>query len=529
MKSLLRLFRALPIRDKRKEKVSETLLKKTIQKGFIFSPDVVANYSTKELVELTETIEQEIGLTPEQMNNSFHKSWKKIKEADIEQLFLEQVIHYITTYGFELFGVYSPDSVYIPREELDIPDIDNISLVVIKGYTKSEIKEKLISLLASGIALKQNTINDVVDVALWLELGVEEIENIENKEVRIALYSYLNIVPQNPVEFLRYIVYQSTEQTLLIKSAELIKEIKGNKNLKIIKLFKDYDREYGLKKLAEIFLRFKPLFLAFKTNPQLNKIINKLRKLSVKYHKPMKPDYLNDVTSLIKHGNEIDIDILRQELDQVNIFRKIRLAYALKFRTKEHDSILYRIRNGKSYATDFSFFGQERVKEALNIVLGSIIEDISGKVTGKRIYIPEYMHYTLPATEKMFTGNFPSGSYVSIPSDMIFGIHWNNINHKRIDLDLSIINAGTKFGWDGNYRDGAGTILFSGDITDAGGKNGATELFYVKRQSEASLIMFVNYYNFDASIEVPFKILVAKEQANRFKKNYMVDPNNIKC
>jgi len=359
--STLRLFKALPIRDKRKEKVSETLLKKTIQKGFIFSPDVVANYSTKELVELTEIIEQEIGLTPEQMNNSFHKSWKKIKEADIEQLFLEQVIHYITTYGFELFGVYSPDSVYIPREELDIPDIDNISLVVIKGYTKSEIKEKLISLLASGIALKQNTINDVVDIALWLELDVEEIENIENKEVRIALYSYLNIVPQNPIEFLRYIVYQSTEQTLLIKSAELIKEIKGNKNLKIIKLFKDYDREYGLKKLAEIFLRFKPLFLAFKTNPQLNKIINKLRKLSVKYHKPMKPDYLNDITSLIKHGNEIDIDILRQELDRVNIFRKIRLAYALKFRTKEHDSILFPME--KAMLQIFLFLSEKRPKK----------------------------------------------------------------------------------------------------------------------------------------------------------------------
>jgi len=29
--STLRLFKALPIRDKRKEKVSETLLKKTIQ------------------------------------------------------------------------------------------------------------------------------------------------------------------------------------------------------------------------------------------------------------------------------------------------------------------------------------------------------------------------------------------------------------------------------------------------------------------------------------------------------------------
>jgi len=40
--------------------------------------------------------------------------------------------------------------------------------------------------------------------------------------------------------------------------------------------------------------------------------------------------------------------------------------------------------------------------------------------------------------------------------------------------------------------------------------------------------MFVNYYNYQKDTEVPFSIIVAKEQASNFKKNYMVNPNNVK-
>jgi len=529
MKSTLRLFRALPIETKKKKKATKTLLEKTIHKGFVFSPEVIHNYPEAELMRLADIIEQEMGLTPEQMNSSFHKSWQKIAEADIGQLVVEQVVHYITTYGFEQMGIYSESSVYIPNEKLEIPDIDieNISLVVIHGYTKEELKEKLLRLLGSGIALAEKTIESVVDIALWLELSREEIEAIKNKETRIILYDYLGIVPQNPTEFLRYIVYKAADKTLLIKSNGLIEEIKTHKNVVTVRLFSKYEKEHGLEKLAEIFYRFKPLFLAFKTNTQLSAKINKLRKLAVKYHKPMKEDYLNTVTARLKRGETINRSILEKELGRVNTFRKIRLAYALKFRTKDCESILYRIRNGKGYATDFDFHNRIKAEEILNVVLDFIVEDIKQNVNGKNIYIPEYMHYALPATEKQFTGFFPSGTYVSLDRDMIFGINWQNVKSNRIDLDLSLMNANVKYGWDGYYRDSELNVLFSGDMTNASDKNGATELFYVKRQEPSAWIMFVNYFNFNSSVEVPYKIVVAKERINQFNKNHMIDPNNV--
>ena len=522
MQATIRLFKALPITDKKK-KQSKALLKKTINKGFIFSPEVVYNYSEKELVRLISAIDKEIGLTAEQMNSSFHKSWKKIKEADTEQLVIEQLIHYFTTYGFEALGIYNKDSVYIPDERLELPDNEGITLTVIRGYTKPELKEKIMFLLQTGIALAEDTINDIVDIALFVGIDDSDISSIRNKETKTILYDYLDSFPGNPTEFLRYVVYKSTDKTLLIKDDVTLEAIKDSKNITALKLFNKYKIKYGLEKLSTIFYRFKPIFLAFKTNSGLCTIINKIRKLAVKHHIPTPEDYLNKVTAKIKNEEVIDIDKLKAELGKTTIFRKIRLAYALKFRTKDAEAILYRIRNGKSYAIDFQFNNKKKAKEMLNVVLDSIVDDI--KVKDKKIYIPEYITYTLPATEKQFTGNYPSGTYISIPRDMIVGIHWENVESNMIDLDLSMINQNGKIGWDGGYRNKDRTVLFSGDITDA--PNGASELFYVEKQKMDSYILFVNYYNYDDSIEVPFKIIVAKERARNFNKNYMVHPDNI--
>jgi hypothetical protein len=560
-KSTLRLFKALPITVKRRAQAKKGLLGKTIRRGYIFSPEVVYNYFTVQLSEgqnyLLDMIEEIYGITAESLNSSFHKSWVKIKDTPQEELMIEQLAHYLTTYGKEAPGDYLTEKeeqfgvdrlaekiidlpdfesnkikdenyIYIPKEALDIPDVNvDIQLIVIKGCMKEELKDKLLTLLASGIALKEETIQDCVEIAKFVELDDMEIVGIKNKEVKTALYDQLGLVPQNPVEFLRYVVYKATGETLLIKNKALIEKIKES-DKSVANLFALYIGSSGFEKLAEIFYRFKPIFLAFKIQDGLKPLINKLRRLAVKYHKPMPEDFLNTVTAKLKESHRFDYGKLASELKRVSVFRKIRLAYALKYRTKDVDSILYRIRNGKGYATDFSFARKDYANEILKVVLNSIVRDVSKNVKGKRIYIPEHIHYSLPATEKQFTGNFPSGTYVVVPKDIIFGINWHNVPGKVVDLDLSVLSPSEgKIGWDSDYKTGTGSIMFSGDITDARNKNGATELFYVKRQKKEALILYVNYYNFSAEHEVPFKIIVAQEKPVNWKQNYMVDPNNL--
>lgn len=522
--STLKLFNAFPITELKKEKVSKKLTELTMDHGFIYSPQVVGNYKEPELISYIELVEKEIGISPSQMNASFHKSWKKVRDAPIFQLVLEQVFHYITTYGYESLGVYDQNTVFIPHERLDLPNLDSdIKLSFVKGYTVRQLKAKLLAMLESGIAL--NNMEDILEIANFCGIKEKDISEIKNKEVRIRLYQKFELIPENPIEFLRLILLE-TGNELLITNKKTIENIKkaASSNVKIYHMFKVYDKQYGYNKLAEIFLRFKRLFLAFKGG-NMSPIINRISVLSKTYHKPLTPSLLNDITGLLKNHEIINKQKLNKELDNVNIFRKIRLLNALRYRVIGNENILYKIRNGKSYAKTISFDNVKGAEKIYEIILKSIIKDLS-YLKGKKVYIPENITYALPSTAKQFTGNIPSGSCVTIPKDLIFGVYWNNVNNRRIDLDLSVISVKNgKIGWNARYR--SDNILFSGDMTDA--TNGASELFYINKDYEDIMVMFLNYYNGYEDGIVPYKIVVGEEHTNTFGLNYMINPNNIKC
>lgn len=527
MQSTIRLFKALPIADHNRTTENKELMKQTLSKGFVFAPDVLAHYSDTEY--LTILVDEAYGRGSEELNQTFHKSFAKVRDASIEQLFFEQIMHYFTTYGAEHFGIYSEELVYIPSEDLNAPELtDDVRVVVIRGLTKEELKDKLMTLLSSGIALHERTIADALDVAQFVSVDESDLERIANKEVKAALYDHLGIVPSNPVEFLRFVVYRATERTLLIKNGALVSEIKGRNNTDVVKYFNIYDADHGLHRLAEVFYRFKPIFLAFRTNSALKRYVNRIRRLARRHHKPMQEDLLNSLTGRLKRGDGVNVTDFLIDLDQANLFRRIRLAYALKFRTTDADSILYRIRNGKSFATDFGFTRKEAARYFYDLTLGSITANIAQKVEGQKIFIPEGIHYGLPATEKQFTGNLPSGTWVEIGEDMVCGIHWENQDDHRIDLDLSISNATGKIGWDGYYRDLSEEIYFSGDLTDAPKPKGATEVFHIGQEARGVWLMNVNYYNFGGGeVDVPFKIVAASEHRRNITFGYTIDPNKI--
>jgi hypothetical protein len=219
------------------------------------------------------------------------------------------------------------------------------------------------------------------------------------------------------------------------------------------------------------------------------------------------------------------------ELNKVNTFRQIRLAYALLYRTHPSNSIVYKIRIGKSYASTFSYNKNEKLEWAISFTVEEIVGRVSKNVKGKKIYIPENIVYALPATEKQFTGNLPSGTYIKLDKDMVVGAYWENVDFNRVDLDLSLISSSGKFGWDANFRgyyDENSTILFSGDMTDA--THGATELFYVAKQLDSNYVMYVNWFNkYDGIKEVPIKIIVAYKDRNEFIKSHVIDPNHAIC
>jgi len=422
--STLTLFKAVPVKTQKKKNPSKSILEETIRHGFIFSKEIGGNFTDEELRQLIPTIATDIGITPNQMNSTFHKSWGKVRDTPLFNLVQEQLFHYMTTYGYEQMGTYDEGSVFIPNERLEIPQLkDGIKLIVIKGYTKKHLKEKLMNILESGMALK--SLDEVIEIAKHVEIQEEEIAQIRNKEARIRLYRLMDLLPTNPTEFLRYMIYNTTDKTLIIVNKKTLETIKESET-KATALFEEYDEHAGYKRLAEIFLRFKPLFLAFKAHEGMEPIINRISRLANKYHKPMKQSFLNNVTGILRRGDTITTEKLNAELDNVNIWRKIRLAQSLGYRMTKPESIMYKIRNGKAFATEMDFDNIAGARKAYNTILKSIAKDLK-HLKGKEFYIPENLTYALPATEKQFVGSIPSGTYVTIPDNMIFGVYWENI------------------------------------------------------------------------------------------------------
>lgn len=479
---------------------------------------------------INEAIKQ-YGKDGEKWNQTFHKSWDKVANAPIEQLIAEQIVHYFTTYGFESLGVYSEDTVYIPSEKLEIPELESgLELVVIKAMSEEELQERLMVLLTSGIALSEQTVKDVMVLSNYIDK--DRFDEINNREIKTALYDKYNIMPRDPEEFLRYLIFKTTGSTLKIKNRALIEQIKNCDRVLARNMLKSYVEKTpnGYNRLASIFLRNKPLFLAYKCdNKQLetSKIINKLRKLAKTQHKPLGDSILDNLTNPAKY---IDIDQLLVKLDSVTIYREIRMLNAILYRINGNKNIVYKIRNGKSYVSTLKDYDTDYVRRLLILhdeIKQHLTNRVKEKVNGKNIYIPNGIVYTLPTSEKQFNGNIPEGSYIDVPkdSDLVYGVYWKNLGRERVDLDLKQMNKAECFGWDASYR--SSSVSFSGDMTDACGK-GASELFMVRKgMKNKAYLITLNLFT-DNSEDVPFEFVIAKaDKEFEICKYYTLNPNNI--
>ena len=461
--------------------------------GIIIEPKAV--YAKDRIIEFYKKEK----LSGNDLNKTFHKSWKKIKESTRIDLLLEQIKHYLSTYGTNFEG-----EVYIPNEILKIPDTKLI-FKVIKGYSKDVLIEKCLNLLQSGIALKEETINDL------LSLLVDDLRftnfssvKIRNKEAIIKIADMYGIYPKDTIEFFRYIVYKATGQSLLIKSNEIIEAIKVTNFNPTLQFNK-----FGLERLAEIFNRFKPLFLAFKN--QCPKTINKISKLSKKYHKPMVPNPLNEVTYRLLTNKDL------HWLDNATPFALFKALTACYIRKNGQDSYVYRIRNGKSWVKE-DIVDKELNKKNYKFIL-SYLKQRYSHLQGKKVFIPEDIKFGLPTSEKMFVENIPTGT-IFCAKKMAVGMYWKNEWNAR-DLDLSGINIGGKVGWNSDYKQGNADLMYSGDITDA--PNGAVEYLYANKGLSEPTIVKLNVYTGENNSG--YKIIIGK--GDKISREYMMNPDNL--
>lgn len=436
-------------------------------------------------------------LSGKDLNKTFHKSWDKIKSSKRIELYVEQIQHYISTYGSNFNS-----EVYIPAEIVNVPDV-KLVYKVIKAYSEKEIMQKCLALLQSGIALKEETIDDVLSILVdELKYTFTGKEKIKNKEAIVKIADMYQVYPESVVEFFRYIIYKTTGTTLLIKNKELIEAIKNSSFNPSVAF-----NNFGLEKLAEIFNRFKPLFLAYKNRAP--KTINKISKLSKKYHKPMVLSPLNAVSYTLLKDKDI------HWLAQATPFALFKALSACYIRKNGQDTFVYRIRNGKSWVkpSNVSNVNEKNYEFLLNYIKSRF------NLSDKKVYLPEDIAFALPTSEKMYVGNIPTGTKF-YGEKLAVGVYWRN-EWGATDLDLSGLNIGGKVGWNASYNQGNGNLMYSGDITYA--PDGAVEYLHAEKGLNEPTLVLNNVFNGKADCD--YKIVIGKGTA--VTVNFMMNPNNL--
>jgi len=206
----IKLFKALPVTEKTNE-ISSTYLKY----GVLVEDSVIKKYSSLQLLQIVKK------LVPQdsEINKTFHKSWRKIQDSHHQQLVIEQIFHYFTTYGLEMLGCYDKGTIFIPNEELKLEGKGGIPFYVLRGITTDAITDKVKNILSSGIALSDDDLNNLIKVISKENLVVDPAV-CNNREMKVRLYDLLNITPTDPIEYLRLQVFKATDNTLLIKNSK---------------------------------------------------------------------------------------------------------------------------------------------------------------------------------------------------------------------------------------------------------------------------------------------------------------------
>ena len=445
-------------------------------------------------------------------NKTLFGNFENVVNMNDDEYYANQIMHYFSTYGLESMGFkampYIPAEEFWKKSENAVKNIkENDRILVYTQLSDEEYENELVDYILNIKAPNESS----VFYKNIFNLIAKEIDDkdIRSYEIKVIFYDVKNVFPKHPIDFLRYCVYLITRSTLMVKNNETIEEIKFNNSYqsekyyynafykstvpKIVRGFKEYD----LTKLASIFYRFKPLFLAFKTSKnkefsELKPIINKIRKLAPKYHRPLAGLCVQNLFEMakLKLFTEDEIREFIKTIDTRDIF-KLCNAWA----NGNNSSKVIGIRNGKVYIKNNEFKKDIKTFDIEDKIFDLLKEEFEDRYSesfkDKVVIMPEYINYGLPISEKDFVGKYPNGTSILTSEDPVtIGVSWNNKEGKygeaaRVDIDLHLQSTTMHFGWNASRMDRE-SVIYSGDMTDA--RNGAAEAFYINDTSDNYII-----------------------------------------
>lgn len=500
---------------------------KALQAGYFVMP----NACTSENIDL---LKQYFSSKEINTKSTFYKTVQDVLNKNRFEIFVDQLIHYSTTYGTNFDENVQP---YMPNDDT-IADM-NIkwdSYVVINACTEIEYFKKIFDVLCIGVALDSELVNDCCEFVITYvnshpECIIENIiSEIKNKEANRKLRVEFNIKPKNGQELFEFLYTYVTGDTLIIKSKSQIRKFgrcaaERSYYVDPILTFTDED----LKRLAEVFYRYKPFFLAMKCD-KTKSYINKIRKYADKYHKPYCGNYWNNISKVLKTFDMNDgncIETAKKNAEQLTNFKLVSISnYIIKKLYPENNYTIYMVRNGKSYikenkVQDMSNKYVANLKCLGGILLYTLVQRLSKKAG--TIRYPKHLNLTAPTSEKKFVGDIPIGSWINMGDKFNYiGIYWKG-EWGTDDWDLSAYtDNGERIGWNASFKDGKSSIIYSGDVTSA--RPDATEILYSPERM-CNFNIHVNRYRGQSGTK--FNMFYGQEKIENCTHNYRVSPESI--
>lgn len=423
-------------------------------------------------------------------NSTFYQSWQDITSKTRWQLFLDQVKHYASTYGTDF-----KEDVWTPEHGF-LPEFPYKELKVLEPITLDELKVEITKLAYSNIAMSAETLTYIQDIIGELKVPLD-IENIKNRELKLRMIP-MNYQFKNGQECLLWILWKWFNISMLVKNKETFTQIRPDLSMLPV-LIKNKEV------LASVFYRNKDVFMQFKKYKELCHIINVIRKLATKLHKPMEKSVWLKLEEL-------------SDSERENLFNKTPIFKLVQmYNVLSNPTGYYVIRNGKAYYKD-----SVPRHTSLKILTQLLVAIIAKVPVVDSVSLPKGIELAMPTSEKNFIGDIPLGSTINCADkNTMIGIYWRNEWGAR-DLDLHCYTiTGSALGWNAAYNANE-EIVFSGDMTSANPE--ASEVMWFKNKPQDSI---VSVSEFNGGYNYKYNFFIAQEDTTDFKQGYMVDPRNI--
>lgn len=451
------------------------------------------------------------GYNNETFNRTLIESFATVANMSRDEFYLTQILHYLTTYGTNFTTPFVVGERTFTPEETKA-----LKITIIRAESASRSLERINELFATTVAPKAQNIHYYRTLAPFTTIAPEEVKS---RELMIIMCAERDIKPSDPEMLFRYLVYCATKETLIIKNKSLIGMIKhaARNNIELINSL----TENEMKALASIFYRYKPLFLAFKT-PETASVINKIRRLAVKYHKPQS---VNTIKNFVNLSSEEQTAIIARATNRELI--KLYNALAVPEGTR-----LFQIRNGKIWVREeekegkvsIGLFDKICAASAIGIELHKRLKNYRGMT----VYIPRGISYAVPYSEKQFSGAIPWGTAINATDEenaFTIGVHWvNDPDESGCDLDLHGHTPTRHFGWNSDYISEDGEIIYSGDMTNAPAPKGAAESFYINNVNEP-VILTLNAFR--AKSNKQFQFFMTKGEDDEMRERATFDASKL--